>query len=43
MEVDAIAGNMRVEVKSGEKKGRYPRDVRVLKGPEVLEFLYGIT
>lgn len=43
MEVDAIAGNLRVEVKSGKKRGRYPRNVRVLKGSEVPEFLYSIT
>ncbi|WP_297506508.1 ATP-binding protein [Thermococcus sp.] len=42
-EVDAIAGNLRVEVKSGKKRGRYPRGVRVLSGHEVPEFLYGIT
>ncbi|WP_048147310.1 ATP-binding protein [Pyrococcus abyssi] len=42
-EVDAIAGNLKVEVKSGEKRRRYPRDVRVLNGFEVLEFLYSIT
>jgi len=39
-EVDAIAGNLKVEVKSGERRGRYPRDVKVLKGSEVPGFLY---
>ena len=43
MEVDAIAGNLRVEVKSGKKRGRCPRGVRVLSGHEVPEFLNGIT
>ncbi|WP_297467490.1 ATP-binding protein [Thermococcus sp.] len=42
-EVDAIAGNLRVEVKSGKKRGRYPRNVKVLEGSEVPEFLYGIV
>ena len=41
-EVDAIAGTLKVEVKSRERRGRYPRDVRVLKGPEVPGFLYHI-
>lgn len=41
-EVDAIAGNLKVEVKSGERRGRYPRDVRILKGPEVPGFLYSL-
>jgi len=42
-EVDAIAGNLKVEVKSGERRGRYPRDVRVLNGSEVPGFLYNLT
>ncbi|WP_297474738.1 ATP-binding protein [Thermococcus sp.] len=42
-EVDAIAGNLKVEVKSGEKRRHYPRNVRVLKGTEVPKFLYSIT
>ncbi|EEB74574.1 ATP-binding protein [Thermococcus sp. AM4] len=42
-EVDAIAGNLKVEVKSGERRGRYPKDVKVLKGPEVPGFLYDLT
>ncbi|ASA77524.1 ATP-binding protein [Thermococcus sp. 5-4] len=42
-EVDAIAGNLKVEVKSGERRGRYPRDVKVLKGSEVPGFLYNLT
>ncbi len=42
-EIDAIAGGLKVEVKSGEKRRRYPRNVRVLKGSEVPEFLYNIT
>ncbi|QDA31542.1 ATP-binding protein [Thermococcus indicus] len=42
-EVDAIAGNLKVEVKSGERKGRYLRDVRVLKGSEIPGFLYSLT
>ena len=43
MGVDATAGSLRVEIKSGKKRGRYPRKVRVLNGSEVSEFLYGIT
>ncbi len=42
-EIDAIAGNLRVEVKSGKKRSRYPRNVKVLEGSEVPEFLYNIT
>ncbi len=42
-EVDAIAGNLKVEVKSGERRGRYPKDVKVLKGSEVPGFLYNLT
>ncbi|KUH32010.1 AAA family ATPase [Thermococcus celericrescens] len=42
-EIDAIAGNLRVEVKSGKKRGRYPRNVEVLEGSKVPEFLYNLT
>ncbi|ASI99914.1 ATP-binding protein [Thermococcus celer] len=41
-EVDAIAGGIKVEVKSGERRGRYPRDVRVLAGKDVPAFLYSL-
>ncbi|ASJ02220.1 AAA family ATPase [Thermococcus profundus] len=43
-EIDAIADGLRVEVKSGRnvKSGRYPRNVRVLSGKDVPEFLYGL-
>ncbi|MFA4641225.1 ATP-binding protein [Pyrococcus kukulkanii] len=39
-EIDAIAGNLKVEVKSGEKRGHYPKDVKIIKGSEIPEFLY---
>ena len=39
-EIDAISGNIKVEVKSGRAKGRYHRGVKVLSGKEVPQFLY---
>ena len=39
-EIDAVAGDMKVEVRSGASKGRYPRDVVVLEGKDVPAFLY---
>ncbi|NJF25670.1 ATP-binding protein [Thermococcus sp. Bubb.Bath] len=41
-EIDAVVPGMRVEVKSGKAKGRYPRDVIVLSGSEVPRFLHRI-
>ncbi|EEB75054.1 ATP-binding protein [Thermococcus sp. AM4] len=41
-EIDAVVPGMRVEVKSGKKSGRYPKDVIVLGGRDVPRFLYGI-
>ncbi|NJE09387.1 ATP-binding protein [Thermococcus sp. MAR1] len=41
-EIDAIAGGMKVEVKSGLSRRGYPRDVLVLEGRNVPEFLYGL-
>ena len=41
-EVDAIADGIKVEVKSGERRGGYPKDVRVLSGRDVPDFLYNI-
>ncbi|ASJ09505.1 AAA family ATPase [Thermococcus siculi] len=41
-EIDAVVPGMRVEVKSGKAKGKYPRDVIVLSGNEVPGFLHGI-
>ena len=41
-EIDAVTGDMKVEVKSGVKRGRYPKDVVVLEGRDVPKFLYGL-
>ncbi len=41
-EIDAVTEEMKVEVKSGVSKGRYPKDVVVLEGRDVPKFLYGL-
>jgi hypothetical protein len=41
-EIDAISDDVKVEVKSGRAKGRYPGDVKVLSGKDVPKFLYEI-
>ncbi|NJE26814.1 ATP-binding protein [Thermococcus sp. MV5] len=41
-EVDAIAGGLKVEVKSRKAKLRYPKDVKVLSGQEIPSFLYDL-
>ena len=41
-EIDAVTEEMRVEVKSGAGKRRYPKDVVVLEGRDVPKFLYGL-
>jgi len=42
-EVDAIAGNLKVEVKAGKAHRRYPKDVIVLEREDVPLFLLGLT
>lgn len=39
-EVDAIADELKVEIKSGKIRGRYPKDVKVLTGKDIPNFLY---
>ncbi len=39
-EVDAVTRKLKVEVKSGVSRGRYPKDVLVLEGRDVPHFLY---
>lgn len=39
-EIDAVTRGLKVEVKSGVSKGRYPKDVLVLEGRDVPRFLY---
>ena len=41
-EIDAVTKEMKVEVKSGAGKRRYPKDVVVLEGKDVPSFLYGL-
>jgi len=42
-EVDAIAGNLMVEVKAGEAHRRYPRNVIVLEREDVPFFLLELS
>ncbi|RLF87575.1 ATP-binding protein, partial [Thermococci archaeon] len=42
-EIDAIAGNMRVEVKAGKAHRRYPREVVVLEREDVPFFLLELS
>ncbi|MFA4669629.1 hypothetical protein QDY65_03595 [Pyrococcus kukulkanii] len=41
-EIDAIAGDLKVEVKSKVSRGKYPKDVKVIGIDEIPEFLYNI-
>jgi predicted AAA+ superfamily ATPase len=38
-EIDAIAGNLKVEVKAGKAHRRYPKNVIVLEEKDIPEFL----
>ena len=42
-EVDAVAGNLRVEVKAGKAHRRYPKNVKVLEKEDVPFFLLELT
>ncbi|MFA4668203.1 ATP-binding protein [Pyrococcus kukulkanii] len=42
-EIDAVAKGIKIEVKSGRIKRKYPRDVMVIGGEEIPEFLYNLT
>ncbi|RLF87006.1 ATP-binding protein, partial [Thermococci archaeon] len=41
-EIDAIAGDLKVEVKSKVSRGKYPKGVKVIGIDEIPEFLYNI-
>ncbi len=39
LEIDCVAGNLKVEIKAGKPHRRYPRGVKVLEKEDVPKFL----